>query len=277
MIINDRHGFAFVHIPKAGGSTIRSALRAYDESHDRYYAKSVADHPVLGRLDYPHIPLDILAAHFQEDFERLRRYHSFAVMREPFARFRSAVAQRLRMYKRMDLEQVTDEDVRTEITEAVAYLSATTGSTAGYDCDFIHYLPQARFVYHESQQIVQRVYPLDHVDNLLGDISVLVGKDLDPEPKRNVSFENRLSGLWAAQRISQTWVEPYLPRALWKPPLAATRRLMFRTGVFRNWDQLYDPLFRNAEVRGFVNEYYAQDIALFKRVAEAALPDMTTT
>jgi hypothetical protein len=62
MIVSSKHDFAFVHIPKCAGSTIRHPLRDKDDFGGRFY-RSI-EVPGLGLVNANHLPLNILQEHF---------------------------------------------------------------------------------------------------------------------------------------------------------------------------------------------------------------------
>ena len=64
LIISDRFGFAFVHIPKCAGSTVREQIRRIDPECFEMAGRRM--HPDLGKIDAMHLPLDILRDHFPE-------------------------------------------------------------------------------------------------------------------------------------------------------------------------------------------------------------------
>lgn len=49
MIIDDRHRFVFVHIPKCAGTSVRQVLKQFD-SYEGRWANAKREHPELGRL-----------------------------------------------------------------------------------------------------------------------------------------------------------------------------------------------------------------------------------
>ncbi len=80
MIISDKHQFAFVHIPKCAGTSLRSILQHFDDRGSKFTGR-VDHHTELGELDYVHIPLFALREHFRPEFEAVQQYWSFAVVR----------------------------------------------------------------------------------------------------------------------------------------------------------------------------------------------------
>lgn len=97
MIIDDTHQFVFVHIPKCAGSSVHAQLSLFDARDPASHRGGV--HPVLGPIHFAHIPLRFLRDHFPAEFAKLGVYRSFALTRDPRARFVSATVQHLREFR----------------------------------------------------------------------------------------------------------------------------------------------------------------------------------
>lgn len=87
MIVSDTRKFVFIHNPKCAGTTVRRALMRHDTTGNFFWMF----HEVDGRrIDKAHLPMTALAALFPEYFERLGRYFTFVVVRNPYSRVISA-------------------------------------------------------------------------------------------------------------------------------------------------------------------------------------------
>ena len=195
MIISDKHKFVFIHIPKCAGTSIRSQLQNFDDTGGAYTSK-VALHGQLGLLDYVHIPLSIIREYFPAEYERLLAYQSFAVIRDPFERFPSSLAQHIRMYKKEDLRRLKDKDLEKEIDEVINYLSDVDINT---DPTFIHFEKQISFVDLDNEPVVKNVYRIDDIGLLLSDIGQLVNANAtvpvdEPLPQKQNSCLSRSEG-----------------------------------------------------------------------------------
>lgn len=90
MIVSFRHGFVFIAIPKTGSQALRQSLRPLLGEHDWEQCR------LLDRRQFPVEPLAALG-HGHIEWRELRPFllgklegmTSFAVVREPFARFAS--------------------------------------------------------------------------------------------------------------------------------------------------------------------------------------------
>ncbi len=152
MIISDQHRFAFVHVPKCGGSSVRVQLKRFDKYGGRFSRKTF--HPELGFIDLSHLPLETLRDHFPEAFEEVRSYRSFAFVREPEARFFSAVRQRIGEFRRIPEPDITPG---MALKEAEAVIDHVAGAPHSLDAQYIHFRRQADYVFCGSEQVVRHV------------------------------------------------------------------------------------------------------------------------
>ena len=118
MILSKPHKFAFIHIPKCAGTTVRNLLQSFD-SMEGHFTSRVDTHPVLGQLDYVHMPLFVLRDYFPEEFEMVRDYWSFCCDAGSFARFASSVSQHLKMYTDRPIHMCAEKEVRKAIDECI--------------------------------------------------------------------------------------------------------------------------------------------------------------
>lgn len=258
MIISDRYRFAFIHIPKCAGTYVRKKLEAVDDTAG-LFAKP-KQHPALGLLDYAHIPLHVLQQHFTSEFERVHAYSSFAVLRDPFDRFPSSIAQRLRMYRGIQFHTASGTDLRQEIDAAIDYLSQTGSVT---DPTYIHFARQSDFVELGDAPVVKNLYAVDDVGPMLRDISGLIGMELvgqDSIAQRNQTISCRNRGLHlmieALQPILGDAISTLLPKS-------AKKRI--REFVYPPRKQNTPDIFKSEVIKNFVRDYYRRDIDLHER------------
>lgn len=268
MIISDTHQFVFVHIPKCAGTFVRKHLQFFDSREGKFTGR-VNYHPVFGTLDYVHIPLFILKDHFQKEFEAVRDYWSFVVVRDPFARFASSVSQRLKMYSDTPIQKRSLVEIRTSIDESINYLSHQPLSAHLLPPDYIHFQPQIDFIELEGERIVDAIYSVDSIDALLSDVGRRVGQTLKIQgrqqrvPRSNQTVVFRSESLrWLFVR--SRFVTHALGRVLPEKVKQIAGELLY---VPR--DQRLNELFCTDCVQDFIREYYALDIAMFHKVKVA--------
>ncbi|MCA0044713.1 sulfotransferase family 2 domain-containing protein [Celeribacter litoreus] len=207
-IILHSKSFWFVHNPKVGGSSLRTQIGKLDETGRKFFHVS-EDHPVLGPIFMGHVPLDAMRTYFAEDFDRIKGYETFAMVRDPMDRFRSAYAQRSKQFTD---ERMRDQDTarrQAGIEEVLCYLE--TRPTV-FKEDFCHFQPQADYVELDGQRFIKHLYRLEEIEAAMQDISAQIGVTLEPVQK-NKSFG--ISQSTAPELHSdalQSFVEDYYAR-----------------------------------------------------------------
>lgn len=187
-IILHSKNFWFIHNPKVGGSTLRTQIAKLDETGKKFFHHEV-DHPVLGPIFMGHLPPAVMRAHFSEDFEKIRDYATFSLIRDPMDRFRSAYAQRARQFMDTRLPQQTAAQRQNGIDDVLRYLdrNASLAPDICFEKSFCHFQPQVDYVELDGNRCVTHLYALDDIDTALKDIGTHIGVDLELTQK-NKSF-----------------------------------------------------------------------------------------
>lgn len=259
MIISDRHRLAFVHIPKCAGSSVRRQIAAFDDAGGAF--ADVRPHDGLGWIDHGHIPLAVLQSHFPEVLEKLRAYTTYALIRDPLARFGSALRQTLHFYEGRTPAEMSAAELRGHTERLIARLRA---GEAPLDPKLIFFARQTDFVDLDGERIADRLFPVERTADLIRELSQRLGTPLDPERRANRDLSFRLPALvrpayalnalffrhappWLHERIKRA-VVPLLTRGT-----SATRQL---------------GLTEDRTVRDFVADHYAADIRLHRSLVD---------
>lgn len=263
MIISDRHRFVFVHIPKCAGSSVRKKLSTHDDWNG--FFTGVHQHDELGRVDFVHLPLFVLDDHFPEVLSRVRRYWSAAIVRNPFERFGSSLAQHLFRYGDEPLQNLSIRDVELEIRRVIDHLVQLPQKRYLLPPEYIYFQKQVDYLFLDKQLVVKSIYRMDDLDSLLGEIGRRLGGELDevsertaPHEKRSVIHRNEV--LRRLLQISRP-IHRIGRRALPERIITQLRAVLF---VPR--DERLGELFRAEHVREFISNYYQEDIALWERL-----------
>jgi hypothetical protein len=253
MIIDDVHRAAFIHIPKNGGTSVSNQLAAVD-SYDGIFRKK-AEHPELGWIDCTHIPLRFMRDHFPHEYDKILAYQSFAVTRDPHARFASAIFQRLDQFRGVPRLEITMEIARREGREMIDWLRRRD---AFCDRKYIHFSRQIDYVELDGERVVPNVFPLDKTEELASAMTAAFGVELDPEHRANTNFasSNRLLALLHVAKPIYARLTPWSFRErilLWLQRLNLQKP-----------DRLYVELREDKEFSAFVEDYYAADFELHR-------------
>lgn len=256
MIINDELRFAYICVPKCAGSTVRKQLSVID-SYKGVFAQ-IGMHEQLGSvIHYAHIPLVYLKEYFREAYDKVDRYSSYAIVRDPRVRFVSAVLQRMRTFKQIPHSHITRKVIVANALEAVDWLSQRKFFA---DYEYIHLAPQSWFLAHEGRQIVKHLYSIDRADELAKVIALQYGVTIDPGIRKNVS---RVVGSPLLRRMQAALMPIYRPLMSDRASKSAVRA-MIAMGIIVPADRLYDAVLQDKDIAAFIASYYADDFDLVR-------------
>lgn len=253
MIINDKHKFAFIHIPKCAGTTIRMSLEKYDSSKGKYSHANGFD-PSVGRIDMGHIPLARLRELFPDDYEKVCGYNSFAVVRDPFRRFPSSLYQHLAMYSEKPVRTMTREDFISALEKIIRYLEVRD---TFLDYQFIHFQKQTDYIYDLGEKVVGNIYTPQTLDHMFADIGGLFGEKIILHKQAGEGLIYR-EGAYATvasiiNKIYAGCLKGIAPESLVK---YAKQKFMQKPA------NAYADVFGSNEVKDFIRDYYKEDLEL---------------
>lgn len=253
MIISDQHRAAFIHIPKCGGTSVRGQLSSIDSTGGRFLKP--LEHPTLGYIHMAHIPLVFLADQFPEEFAKVSRYRTFALVRDPYARFASAVFQRIDEFKGVAKLQVKADLALREAREATQWLG---GRRAFCDAAFIHFSRQSDFLNLNGRRVVSDAFALENIAGFATALEAASGVKLDADRRDNSNFASKnpvLAVLHGAKPV-------YSRLTTWKfrKNIVVTLQKM---GAYSS-NSLYAVIIQDPEVRAFIDDYYAEDFEIYQ-------------
>lgn len=252
MVISDPLKLAFIHIPKCAGSTVRSALAPFDSHRFGEYF----DYPDGRRQAFDHLPLADVRTYLPQVYEKIADYESYAILREPRERFASALAQYLRSFQKMKLSRRSGTLFRQKALEVLAKLAIPEERRA---LEMMFFQKQTAFVTVDGRQIVRNLYGFGELHRLSSDLRLRHGIAVDLSERRN---QARVEDS-AAVRALKDFGRPLYRRIL-SEERTGRMRLALRTVTGNSPLQLYRQLFDDAEVRAFVDDYYAEDRVLYE-------------
>lgn len=242
MVASDEDRLIFMHIPKTAGIFIRRSL-----ADDRRFA-GIRLIDGLGERDTAHLPLRLVAEHFPADFAKFPRYRSFASIRDPGARFVSSVAEHIKQFRKIPKEQVSDAMIIEVAREIVGHLPSD-------DPEYAHFLPQVEFVELDGRRVVTDLFAFSNLEAMVAAMEAYTGKPMDRQPKNvaDKALHPALHRGWRKVRSVAPWAAP-LGRS----------RLARKLFVRRNGVEL------PKDLKDFIDDFYAADIALHREVLNAA-------
>lgn len=256
MIISDKHRFAFVHIPKCAGSSIRKVLAPYDD-YEGWFDGRIDTHPKYGRLDFVHLPLELLKEVLPQEYEKVAAYDAYALVRDPRQRFQSAFAQYVKMYCGIEIAQMDTARMESEIVSLTETLKAVGKVIPP---ELIHFSRQASFLGDDSGEHVRNVFPIERIDQFLQALSTKIGAPLTSAIRENQTQVMRFSALRGPILQARRLVKAVMPASAFNKMRAAGRSVLLRPVQ----DEIL-PVFRTQSVGDFVNEHYAQDFEIYAK------------
>ncbi|WP_171239020.1 sulfotransferase family 2 domain-containing protein [Ruegeria sp. HKCCA5763] len=257
MILSDRHRFVFIHVPKCAGTSVRASVLPYHDADERFL-KTVERHPELGEIDFRHLPLHLLRDLDPDAFEKLKLYDSYALLRDPFQRFRSSLAQRAKMYLGKEFAQLEPKEIREEIDKVISYLNSAPEVIAS---NFIHFARQSDFVQMDGVRLVRNLYPVERLDLFGMELGQHLGVERLEFGHANRTMTFRYPQMKHIMRQGSALVRRVLPQPAHEMLRGTARRLLMEPD-----DPETLPEFDDGHVRDFVTSYYADDIAMHREV-----------
>jgi hypothetical protein len=252
LIISDPLRLAFMHIPKCAGSTVRNALAPFNSYRfDEYF-----DYPDGGRQLFDHLPLADVRTYLPEVYEKIADYESYAILREPHERFASALAQYLRSFHKMKLSRQSDALFRQRALEVLARLAIPQERRA---LEMMFFQKQAAFVTIDGRQIVRNLYGFDELHRLSSDLRLRHGIVVDLSERRNQARLEDSAPVRALKNLGRP-----LYRRILSEERTGRMRLALRTVTGNSPLRLYRQIFDDDEIRAFVDDFYAEDRALYE-------------
>lgn len=259
MIVSDRHNFAFVHIPKCAGTSVRKAILPFHDGGD-FFLKTLESHPKYGELDYRHLPLGMLKKIDEDAFEKIRSHDSYAIVRDPYARFRSAISQRAKMYLDTELPKLTDDQLLEQIQSVMDYLNSNPDVIPS---EYTHFIRQSEYVFLDGEQIVTNLFPLERIDEFFSAVCDKIGVadlDINHANQTRVLVHPALKHFVYA---GSEFAEKLLPATMYDNLRKSMRRMLMTSP-----NGIEASVFDTPLVREFVESYYEEDVALHKKILE---------
>ncbi len=247
-VIADDLRFAFLHIPKTGGTTFGQQL-AEQVAHDARFYEGIERDEVLGDFYRDHLTMPVYAKRYPDVFEKLRDFDVYAISRDPYARFRSALAEYSRMSERGELSQLSPGDLRAFIGRVMDDLKA--GRTG--EINMIFFRPQAEYLALDGEMIADRVFDIRALGRFAGEVGEKYGLRIDTEENRRKTphYDRRMMGRIAGlKRVA----ERVLPA-----PLLGLVKSGVQRAIQRDGDPLLEKTLEHLGAKEFARDHYKDD------------------
>jgi len=185
VIVSHANRFIFFHNPKCAGCSFREVLQPYHDDGFTFWGIFFASY-FKNRIDHTHLRLWEMQAQFPQVFRCAESYNSVIFVRNPYARFLSAVNEHMKNYQpQIKLGQMTPEQ-RVEVVEAFIQQGLTIARILT-DWRFIHFSPQLWYLRFGDRTIPRHTIPMGSDDAFAREALSLLGLPDLPMPHRNPS------------------------------------------------------------------------------------------
>lgn len=232
---------------------VKSQLLPIDQTDGRF--ERIEPHPVYGKLHTAHLPLWLLQELYPDDFEALKKCAAYTVVRDPFDRFQSALAQRIKQFHDHDPFELSSAELRTEVDDVISFL---TDNPSDPRLEFVHFLRQSAFTHLDGERLVRHIYRLDSVDQLLKALEPETGLKFVYSLKANQKMNFRVKALRDPLYAANTWVKQRLPAALYSPLKEAASAVLTKSP-----NDFSRAILDIDGVQAFIRTHYKDDFDLY--------------
>ena len=177
---------------------------------------------------------------------------------------------RLDDLRQVDLEQIEGipRDVVLEQAPALALREAReaiqwlTAHPSFCDAEYTHYTRQIDFVELDGQRVVSDVFLLEDIADMAVALEAACGFRLDAERRENANFASS-NPILSILHVAKPIYSRLTPWSFREKVVVALRRMKLHGP-----EALYARLRREPEISEFVEDYYAQDLALYRSLKD---------
>jgi hypothetical protein len=185
VIVSHANRFIFFHNPKCAGCSFREVLQPYHDDGFTFWGIHYAPY-FKNRIDHTHLRLWEMQAQFPQIFRCAESYNSVIFVRNPFARFLSAVNEHIKNYQQqIKLAEMTPAQ-RVEVVEAFIRQGLTIARITT-DWRYIHFSPQLWYLRFGDRTIPRHIIPIGADGAFAREALAVLGLPELPMPHRNPS------------------------------------------------------------------------------------------
>lgn len=246
--------YYFNHIPKNGGSSIRSALNGR-----RVNNLSLQQRRLCYELnaDINHLTPSFIKTYFPDLLNKIHESNIVSIVRDPLERFVSALAQRLRWYYGKNLSELSRQELLEEVAVIINYI-ASNKSALVFDKEFIHFQRQSDFLFKKNMGRAEVLYLLDNLNKALIDILTDLRCDYSSVVVKNQTLEPKNVYLNIVKNIlREKGVLKFLKKRF--PSLVLFINSIMQTN---DYSKRYINVLKDSPRFGEIIEYYKEDFEL---------------
>jgi hypothetical protein len=204
-----------------------------------------------------HLPLDVIRQYFPEVFDLIMGLDKIVIVRDPAARFLSAMSQRARETHKKFLDEMTPEEIRADFQAIVAHLKDHPDLPA---YPFRHFIRQSGFARLDGEIVTEHVVPLERLPDLMEYLSKRTGRQLDKGFHSNQTVAIRNKQLKASLIGFKNWAKRVLPVKTYGRVRDVGLKLFAQKGVASHVTETME----QERFRQFVSDFYRADYELLE-------------
>ncbi len=199
MVISHKLRFIFLHNPKCAGTSFRDALKPYHDDHFNFWGIFYAPY-FKNHIDHTHLRLWEMQAQFPKIFSCLADYNSLIFVRDPYARFLSALNEHMKKFQ--PNIKLLEMDTLQRIGAIEAFiLNELTIARITTDWRFIHFSPQLWYLRLGEHTIPRHIVAIRNGHDFIHQGLACLGLPALPVPHHNPSPVD-LTGILASPVIT---------------------------------------------------------------------------
>ena len=207
-----------------------------------------------GEFEASHLPLYLLEKHFSLQFKEFLNVESFAICRNPYERFISAISQHVTQHYNIHIESLSKDDVEAIIWEVKEHLRSELFPKYKY----VHFTRQVDYIKLNGEKLVDHIYRIQDISRLLSDLHQKTGQKIDVLEKGNRSLAFKFTWLRAPILSARDFSRRILP-----PEAYRIAKNLVSSIVLEKTPSTIDYVARSKNTEEFINDYYSEDFEIF--------------
>ncbi|WP_158921201.1 sulfotransferase family 2 domain-containing protein [Acidisphaera sp. S103] len=173
MIVSHANRFIFFHNPKCAGTSFRDMLKPYHDDPFTFWGIFHAPY-FRNDIDHTHLRLWEMQAQFPKIFACTDTYNSVIFVRDPYARFLSAVNEHVKKFQpQIDLATMPAAR-RVEVVEALIQKLLSIANIMT-NWRFIHFSPQLWYLRLGDRTVPRHIIPMGDDDTFVREALTVLG------------------------------------------------------------------------------------------------------